>query len=182
MPGPWGAHGNEGQSEFAYDTSTKVFPPLRSDSDVEALIEALADGTIDCVATDHAPHDAASKQVTYQDAAFGISVLETAFGSLMQLVHAGKIALPTLIARMTAGPARVLGPQYQPLASLAPGTPGDLVVFDPKMEWTVDVNSFASKGRNTPLDGVVLKGQIVATISAGEIVHMNQDIGAPNAQ
>lgn len=177
-----GAHGDEGQSQFSYDTSTKVYPPLRNSNDVEALIDALADGTIDCVATDHAPHDAASKQVTYQDAAFGISVLETAFGSLMQLVHADRIALPTLIARMTAGPASVLGPQYQHLASLTPGTPGDLAVFDPDQEWTVDVSRFASKGRNTPLDGVVLKGQIVATISSGEIVYMNEDIGAPNAQ
>ena len=177
-----GAHGDEGHSQFSYDTSTKVYPPLRSNADVEALIDALCDGTIDCVATDHAPHDAASKQVTYQDAAFGISVLETAFGSLMQLVHEDRIALPTLIARMTAGPARVLGTQFHHLASLAPGTPCDLVVFDPNRQWKVDVNRFASKGRNTPLDGVELKGQIVSTISSGEIVYMNEDFGAANAQ
>ena len=176
-----GSHGTEGSSELAYDTSTKVYPPLRSRSDVEALVEGLADGTIDCIATDHAPHDTVSKQVTYQDAAFGISVLETALGSVLKLVHERRIPLATLIERMTAGPARVLGPDYAAYASLRPGTPADLVLFDPQREWTVDVNRFASKGRNTPLDGVSLKGQVMATIAAGKIVYLNEEFGAPNA-
>ena len=175
-----GAQGKEGRSEFAYDTSTKVYPPLRSRADVDALVEALADGTIECIATDHAPHDTASKQVTYQDAAFGISVLETALGSALQLVHEGRIALPTLIERLTVGPSRVLGPDYAPLASLAVGTPADIVLFDPQEEWTVDASKFASKGKNTPLDGEKLRGRAFATIAGGEIVYKSEELGAPD--
>lgn len=172
-----GAQGRVGRSELAFDTSTKVYPPLRSKADVEALVDALADGTIECIATDHAPHDTVSKQVTYQDAAFGISVLETALGSSLQLVHEGRIGLTTLIERLTVGPARVLGPDYAPLASLAPGTPADLVLFDPLAEWTVDASRFASKGKNTPLDGVKLRGRAFATIAGGEIVYLSEELG-----
>ncbi len=177
-----GSQGGEGRSELAYDTSTKVYPPLRSHTDVDALVDALVDGTIDCIATDHAPHDAATKQVTYQDAAFGISVLETALGSVLKLVHDGKISLPALVERMTVGPARVLGQHYTPLASLAPGTPADLVVFDPNREWTVDSTRFASKGRNTPLNGVRLKGHVAATIANGEVAYLNEEFGALDAR
>ncbi len=155
----------------SYDTSTKVYPPLRQDRDVEALIEGLASGVIDCVATDHAPHDVASKEVTYQDAAFGISVLETALGSLMGLVHAGRISLPTLIERLTAAPARILGADYLPLATLGPGTPADLVVFDPSRQWMVDTSQFLSKGKNTPLEGTVLTGVVVCTIAGGRLAY-----------
>jgi dihydroorotase len=158
-------------SPLSYDTSTKVYPPLRSRADVEALIDALADGVIDCVATDHAPHDLASKQVTYQDAAFGISVLETALGSLMQLVHQGRLGLSTLIERLTVGPAGILGPAYSELATLKPGTPADIIVFDPDKEWVVDTREFASKGKNTPLEGVTLKGRVVATLVGGKVVY-----------
>ena len=165
-----------GPGEWAYDTATKVYPPLRWQSDVEALIAGLADGTIDCIATDHAPHDVASKEVTFEDASFGISVLETALGSVMQLSHGGRVPLPVLIERLTAGPARVLGPRYLPLASLAPGTPADLVLFDPDLEWTVDSTEFASKGRNTPLDGTILKGRVVATIAGGKFVHKSKGL------
>ena len=165
-----------GPGEWAYDTATKVYPPLRWQSDVEALIAGLVDGTIDCIATDHAPHDVASKEVTFEDAAFGISVLETALGSVMQLSHGGRVSLPVLIERLTAGPARVLGPRYLPLASLAPGTPADLVLFDPDLEWTVDATEFASKGRNTPLDGTILKGRVVATIAGGKFVHKSREL------
>ena len=173
-----GAQGQVGRSELAFDTSTKVYPPLRGRADVNALVDALADGTIDCIATDHAPHDTVSKQVTYQDAAFGISVLETALGSALQLVHEGRIGLPTLIERLTVGPARVLGPDYAPLASLATGTPADLVLFDPQAEWIVDAGRFASKGKNTPLDGVKLRGRAFATIASGEIVYLSEELGA----
>ena len=176
-----GAQGKEGRSELAFDTSTKVYPPLRSRADVDALVDALADGTIGCIATDHAPHDTAAKQVTYQDAAFGISVLETAFGSVLQLVHEGRISLPALVERLTIGPARVLGPDFAPLASLAPGTPADIVLFNPDLEWTVDASKFASKGRNTPLDGARLRGCALATIAQGEIVYLSEELGAPNA-
>ena len=162
-----------GAGELAYDTSTKVYPPLRSSADVDALVDALADGTIDCIATDHAPHDVASKQVTYQDAAFGISVLETALGSVLQLFHDGRISLATLVERLTAGPARVLGPDYMKLASMAPGTPADLVLFDLQREWTVDSAEFASKGKNTPLDRTTLRGRVAATIASGRIIHQS---------
>ncbi len=158
-----------------YDTSTKVYPPLRSRADVEGLIEGLAEGVIDCIATDHAPHEVASKQVTYQDASFGISVLETALGSLMSLVHDGRISMSALVDRLTVGPARVLGPNFEKYATLETGTPADLVLFDPNLEWTVDTSQFASKGRNTPLEGVNLKGRVVATMVEGRLVH--QDFG-----
>ena len=164
------------RSEWAYDTATKVYPPLRNQNDVDALVEGLADGTLDCIATDHAPHDVASKQVTYQDAAFGISVLETALGSVLQLTHNGRIDMPTLIDRLTAGPARVLGPDYLSLASLAPATPADLVLFDPDLEWTVDSAEFASKGKNTPLDGTKLRGRVMATIVNGKFVHKSKGL------
>lgn len=178
---PAETRGTRPPSELAYDTSTKVYPPLRGPADADALVEALADGTIDCIATDHAPHDAASKQVTYQDAAFGISVLETALGSLLQLYHQSRIPLPDLIRRLTLGPAQALGPSYAPLASLAPGTPADITLFDPELEWTVDAAQFASKGRNTPLHGARLRGRVIATIAAGEIAFLNEILGAPNA-
>ena len=156
---------------LAYDTSTKVYPPLRSQGDVDALVKALAEGVIDCVATDHAPHELTSKQVTYQDAAFGISVLETALGSLLQLVHRRKMSMGAMVDRMTTGPARVLGESYADLASLQPGTPADIVLFDPEQEWTVDTSEFESKGRNTPLEGTVLKGRVVATFASGRLVY-----------
>nr|MBC8279587.1 dihydroorotase [Chloroflexota bacterium] len=156
---------------LAYDTSTKVYPPLRAQRDVEALIVGLADGVIDCIATDHAPHDLTSKQVTYQDAAFGISVLETALGSLMQLVHASKLSMADMVDRLTLGPAKVLGETYTDLATLQPGTTADIVIFDPDQEWTVDTSEFESKGRNTPLEGTTLKGRVVATIVGGAIIY-----------
>ncbi len=158
-----------------YDTSTKVYPPLRSRGDVEALIEGLAEGVIDCIATDHAPHEVASKEVTYEDASFGISVLETALGSLMSLVHSGKISLSTLVDRLTVGPSRVLGPSFEKYATLETGSPADLVLLDPDAEWVVDTAQFASKGRNTPLQGVTLKGRIVNTMVDGRLVY--QDYG-----
>ncbi len=165
-----------GRAEWAYDTSTKVYPPLRQRSDAETLVAALADGTIDCIATDHAPHDIASKQVTYQDAAFGISVLETALGSSLQPVHDSRISLATLVERLTAGPARVLGQHYATLATLATGTEADITLFDPDLKWTVDSAEFASKGKNTPLDGTRLRGRTIATISAGRIVYQSPQL------
>ena len=158
-------------SPRAFETSTKVYPPLRSQHDVDAMVEALAEGVIDAIATDHAPHDVTSKQVTYQDAAFGISVLETALGSALQLVHHGKMGLASLVSRLTYGPAQVLGGSYSGLASLEAGTPADIVLFDPEKEWTVDTAEFASKGKNTPLHGATLRGQVVATFSGGHLVY-----------
>ena len=161
----------EAAGEFAYDTSTKVYPPLRSQRDVDVLVEALAEGVIDCIATDHAPHDITSKMVTYQDAAFGISVLETALGSLLQLVHSKNLSMGALVDRLTTGPARVLGDSYADLASMQPGAVADIVLFDPEQNWTVDTSEFESKGRNTPLEGTTLKGRVVATFASGSLVY-----------
>jgi dihydroorotase len=155
----------------AYDTRAKVSPPLRSLGDQAALIEALRDGTIDAIATDHAPHTFGDKAVPFDEAAVGISVLETAFGSLMGLVHAGRIDLLTLLHRLTVGPASVLGPSYAALATLAVGTPADLVLFDPEEEWEVVPETFVSKGKNTPLAGERLKGRVKLTIAQGQIAY-----------
>ena len=169
------ALGNKGSDSpeaghFAYDTSTKVYPPLRSREDATALAQGLVDGVIDCIATDHAPHEPASKQVTYLEAAFGISVLETALGSSLQLVHSGQMTLAALVERMTVGPARILGPSFAELATLQPGTPADIVLFDPDREWLVDAQEFESKGKNTPLQGSRLKGKVVSTLVQGQVV------------
>jgi dihydroorotase len=160
-------------SPAAYDTNTKVNPPLRTDDDVVAVVEGLVDGTIDMIATDHAPHAATDKECTYQEAAHGISNIETAFGSCMVPVHAGALSLEDLIERMTAAPARFLGPDAAgtELGSLKPGLPADVVVLDPESEWTVDPSAFFSKGKNSPLAGTTLKGRVVTTLYAGEVVH-----------
>ncbi len=159
---------------LSYDTSTKVYPPLRTQHDVDSLIQGLKEGVIDCIATDHAPHDFASKVVTYQEAAPGISVLETTLGSLLSLFHTGKLSLGTIIERLTLGPARVLGGQFLDLATLKPGTPADIVLFDPQAEWVVDTQKFASKGKNTPLEGVTLKGRVMATMVEGRLVYQEE--------
>ena len=156
---------------FAYDTLTKVYPPLRSQQDVDAVVQGLADGVIDCIATDHAPHELISKLVTYQDAPSGISVLETALGSAMQLVHGGHMTLSALVERMTVGPARVLGTSFDNLATLVAGSPADIVIFDPNSQWVVDPNEFHSMGKNTPLQGATLKGRVVATMVQGQFVY-----------
>ena len=159
-------------SPFAYDTRAKVNPPLRARTDMEAMVEALVDGTIDMIATDHAPHGSVDKLTTLDEAAFGISVLETALGSLMSLVHGGALTLPTLIERLTAAPARFLGAD---LGTLKPGSPADVTIFDPDAEWTVDASRFASKGRNTPLDGTKLRGRVTATLAGGRVVYHHDE-------
>ena len=168
-----GTHGRSDSSQAlaatAYDTRAKVSPPLRSLADRDALVEALRDGTIDAVATDHAPHTFADKAVPFEEATVGISVLDTALGSLMGLVHGGSLDLPALVYRLTVGPVTVLGPRYDELATLAEGTPADLVLFDPNEEWLVDPARFASKGKNTPLDGVTLRGRVKLTVAGGEV-------------
>jgi dihydroorotase len=169
--GAWGPLGLR-----AYDTSTRVNPPLRTRRDAEALVQALAEGVIDCIATDHAPHDAVSKATTYQEAAPGLSVLETALGSLMSLVHAGVLTLPVLVERLTAGPDRVMGGRFADLATLTPGTPADITLFDPDAEWVVDASQFASKGRNTPLEGATLKGKAMAAIVGGVVKYSDANV------
>ena len=166
----------------AYDTNAKVNPPLRGRDDVEAMVQALADGVIDVVATDHAPHSRVEKECTFDEADFGISVLETALGSLMSLVHAGKIELPLLVEKLTLAPARFLLASTSrldgKLGTLKEGAPADIAIFDPDAEWVVDASQFASKGKNTPLDGVTLKGRVVATIVGGEVVYSDTRLDA----
>ncbi len=154
------------QTTLAYDTNARVNPPLRSPADIEALIGGIADGTIDVVATDHAPHTAEDKLCEFENAVSGISGFETAFGVLMSLVHSGRISLNALVTCLTTGPARVLRDNS---GTLKPGACADLVLLDTGREWTVDVQDFLSKGRNTPFAGCKLKGMVMATISSGQL-------------
>ena len=158
-----------------YDTNAKVNPPLRTQKDADALVAALAEGIIDCVATDHAPHSTADKDCTFEEAAFGISGLEVALGSLMSLVHDGRLELPTLIERLTAAPARVLGRPDLCAGTLRPGSPADVTIFDPDAEWVVRADRMLSGGKNTPLDGVTLKGRVAATLVAGRVVYRSEE-------
>ena len=153
----------------AYDTYAKVNPPLRTRQDVEAMVSGLRDGLIDFVATDHAPHNSVEKLCTFQQAAFGISVLETAMGSLLTLVHSGQLTLPLVVEKLTHAPARFLG--RTDIGSLKPGSEADVTVFDPDAEWTVDTDAFVSYGKNSPLHGSTLKGAVVATIVGGETAY-----------
>jgi dihydroorotase len=150
-----------------YDTSTKVNPPLRTAEDCAALLQGLLDGTIDAVATDHAPHTLVDKDCEYADAAFGISGLETALAALLTLVHTGRLPLATLIAALTERPARAFGLEA---GTLRPGAPADVAIFDPDEVWTVDPARFASRGRNTPLAGVQLRGRVRMMLLGGEVV------------
>lgn len=151
-----------------YDTRTKVNPPLRPREDVDALIAGLCDGTIDVIATDHAPHTTADKECEYDEATFGISVLETALGSIMSLVQAEQLPLARAIEALTSGPAHIFGLDS---GSLAVGTPADVTIFDLEREWCVDTSRFRSLGRNTPLDGVFLPSQVTHTFVGGKPVY-----------
>jgi dihydroorotase len=146
----------------AYDANCKVNPPLRAERDVNALVEGLLDGTIDAIATDHAPHAVADKACEFEQAAFGISNIETAFASIMSLVHAGRLPFDLVVEKLTSGPCSVFG-----LALPAE----DWVLVDPDVEWTVDVASFRSRGRNTPLGGVTLRGRVMVTICRERVVY-----------
>ncbi|MBN1863209.1 MAG: dihydroorotase [Dehalococcoidales bacterium] len=159
-----------------YDTSAKVNPPLRTKVDTQALLEGLKDGTIDIIATDHAPHTEAEKSREFALAPFGISGLETALGSLMGLVHSGNLNLTILIAKLTTEPARIIGGRYGELGTLKIGAPAEITIFDPDMERVVDPQAFASKGKNTPLAGSKLKGKVVATIAGGRLVYRHSSL------
>ncbi len=152
----------------AYDTHAKVNPPLRARADMEPMAEGLRDGTIDVIATDHAPHNAIEKLCTFDAAAMGISVLETALGSVMSMVHAGQIGLPLVVEKLTSAPAAFLG--RTDIGSLRTGANADITIFDPDAEWTVDTEAFVSKGKNSPLHGQTLKGKVVTTVVGGEVV------------
>lgn len=151
-----------------YDTNTKVNPPLRTAADCAALLEGLIDGTIDAIATDHAPHTWVDKACEYGEAAFGISGLETALASLLALVHAGRLDLATLVAALTVRPARAWNLEA---GTLRPGAAADIAVFDPDELWTVEPERFASLGKNTPLAGIPLRGRVQQTWLGGTLVY-----------
>jgi dihydroorotase len=153
--------------ESGYDTSTKMKPPLRSEADRQAAIAAIQDGTIDCIATDHAPHHVDDKRVEFDRAANGIVGLETAVAlCLDRLVGEGLVDLPRLVALLSTNPARVLD---LPGGTLAPGSPADVTVLDLARNRQVDAIRFESKGRNTPFGGWILKGWPVATVVDGKL-------------
>ena len=154
------------ESLQGYDTNYKVSPPLRSSADVAAIIEGLADGTIDAIACDHAPHGRTDKEVEFEYAANGISGLETSLGLSLHLVREGQITWPQLITAMSWNPARILN---LPKGTLTKGADADITVIDPDHEWIVDVKSFLSRGKNSPFHGRALKGRAVMTIVGGDI-------------
>lgn len=159
----------EDGSALAYDTQAKVKPPLRTEADIEALIEGLNDGTIDAIATDHAPHSTTDKLCEFSEAESGISCLETAFSQAYQLVKDGRITLQTLISKLTVEPSRVFG---LPTGTLAPGAPADVALLDLTNSWIVDPLAFASKGKNTPIAGTTLPASVALTFVAGRPVQV----------
>jgi len=159
-----------------HGTNAKVNPPLRTERDIQALIQGLKEDVIDIIATDHAPHTRAEKDTDFAQAPFGISGLETALGSLLSLVHDEKLTMNTLISKLTCEPAKIIGDKHGKLGTLAIGAPADITILDPDTEWVVDTDTFASKGKNTPLDGAMLKGRVMATISQGKLVYQDDSI------
>jgi len=157
------------ESVADYDTNAKMNPPLRSDADRAATIAAIAEGLVDCLATDHAPHTDEEKRRPFDAAPFGIVGLETAFALTQTfLVEPGHITLARAIELWTEGPRRAFG---LPEVRLEPGFPADLVLLEPQTEWTVDPSKFHSLGRNTPFAGWRLRGAVRATICGGRVTH-----------
>ena len=151
-----------------YDSNYKMKPPLRRQEDVDAVIEGIQDGTIDAIATDHAPHPGDEKMQEFERCPFGITGLETAIGlTLSELVHPGRITVGRMVELFTTGPAGVLRMNR---GRLAPGAPGDVTVFDLTTEWTFDVSRSHSKSRNSPFSGRKFRGGAAATITGGAIV------------
>jgi dihydroorotase len=154
--------------DVVYDTAYKMNPPLASRDDRDALLDGLADGTVDAIATDHAPHHPASKDVEFDRAPFGITGFETAIAlALSELVHTNRISLARLVELFTAGPARVLGVERK----LAAKSPADVTIFSPEHKWTFRAADSASRSRNTPFDAREFRGAPMATIVAGRIVY-----------
>ena len=152
-----------------YDTNYKMKPPLRSRRDMEAMIEGLADGTVDAIATDHAPHPGSEKMQEFDLAPFGIIGLETALGlALERLVHPGRIDLSRLVELMSTNPAKIA--RLEGRGSLAPGSHADMTVFSTEREWTYDVNQSLSRSRNSPFDGWKFHGGPETTVVGGKVV------------
>ena len=155
-----------------FDTSTKVNPPLRSKEDVQAIKEAIADGTIDCIVTDHAPHTKEDKEVGFDGAPFGLIGLETSLGlTITELVNPGVIDLPQMVDRMSSSPARIVGLNNK--GTIKVGFDADITVIDPDKEWTVTKEGFVSKSKNSPFIGRKLKGLVEFTVCAGKLVYHN---------
>lgn len=154
-----------------YDTNTKMSPPLRSQDHVDALLEGLRDGTIDAIATDHAPHHADEKTLEFDRAPFGITGLETAVGLAFDLVHRGVIDLERLVALCSTNPARIFG--LKDRGTLAENAHADITILDPTRDWMFDVGASKSKSRNTPFHGRSMTGAAVATIVGGRVVYLN---------
>ena len=153
--------------DVQYDSRFKMNPPLAAREDRDALLAGLADGTVDCIATDHAPHEPALKDVEFDRAPFGILGFETPIAlSLEQLVHTGRISLMRMVELFTSGPARVLGKER----TLAAGQPSDVTIFSTDRAWTYDVKDSPSKSRNSPFDGRKFKGGPMATVVGGKII------------
>lgn len=156
-----------------YDTNTKMSPPLRSREHVEAVLAAMKDGTIDAIATDHAPHHADEKALEFDQAPFGITGLETAVGLAFDLVHNGLIDLERVVQMCATNPARIFG--LTDRGSLKANAIADVTILDPQLEWVFDVNRSKSKSRNTPFHGRTMHGAAVATIVGGRLVYLHPD-------
>ena len=162
-------------SPTPYDTNTKMNPPLREAADRDAMLSGIADGSVDAIATDHAPHHYDEKNVEFDQAPFGIVGLETAVSlSLDRLVHAGVIRLPRLIELLSVNPARILG---VPGGSLSVGAPADVTVLAPDLDVRIEARDLRSRSKNTPFDGWQLRGGVAATFVAGRSVYVNTDAG-----
>ncbi len=155
------------QAVRGYDTRARVNPPLRCENDVRAVKEGLADGTIDCIVSDHAPHARHEKDVEFDLASPGISGIETLLGLTLRLVEDGTLSLIDALAKLTTFPARTLGLEA---GSLARGAPADITIIDTEAVWKVEPEKFHSKGKFTPFEGMELRGRAVATIVGGKIV------------
>ena len=150
-----------------FDTYTKVNPPIREESDRQAIIEGLKDGTLDCIVTDHAPHSKKDKQVEYSLASFGISGIETSFSlSYTKLVKEGDMSLPELAEKMSAAPARILNLEG---GEIKAGAPADITIADLAAKYVIDGEKFISKGKNTPFNGTEVYGKIAYTIVGGDV-------------
>lgn len=155
-----------------YDTNTKMSPPLRPHNHIDAILEGLRDGTVDAIASDHAPHHADEKELEFDQAPNGIIGLETTIGLAMErLVNAGIIPLERLVELCATNPARIL--KLQDRGTLYPGARADVTIIDPEMKWVYDVSQSKSKSRNTPFDGYSFRGGAVATIVGGDVVYLN---------
>jgi dihydroorotase len=154
--------------DVRYDTHFKMNPPLGSREDREAILVGLKDGTVDAIATDHAPHHPASKEVEFERAPFGLTGFETALSlGVDELVHSGRLGLMRLVELFTSGPARVLGMERK----LAAGEAGDVTLFSTDREWTFRAEDSASKSRNTPFDGRKFRGAVMATVVGGKVAY-----------